>query len=515
MEPQLTATLFVSATTFDAGDELLFSFVVEHSTESTSYAADVEVTVNLDHINNSRVEQSLSCSHPTNFTLLNNILVLSFPILALEGDEAVTSTGVPVTNFSCSFVGTVLNTVRPKENITYRLGVQYSSERNLYDEVDPSSLNLTCYRSEPISKFYSISTNVSVVLRDIEVNTWVEGPSLSHVKNCGYSVNATPVSNGEMFELYLNVTLPESTTSLNYTLNVLVDASDADMGLNRSCSYNYGDHYNGLTVDLVLSTKMGSDMRYGDGTPLSANTSFVQMDDVVNIASGVIDDGDIINIRGAIKLTGGQGREAVTLQSVLSYDAGSSVQTIYRCNEVTVLLSVMEIFLSSMNIDSIEAGQVTLLNATIRDRSLEYSAIRSVFFRLYSNVSFQAVGPLQLYYSDSSITNVSSISQFSLDIQQLVPMYCTDLITVSLPAVIGPEVRYGTSIVVTGTLHYKDYGQLLLCPNTRLTKHITAFLGQVLENSTEQLLKFYKLLFLMILVYISTVLCLSTLQLTC
>jgi hypothetical protein len=459
VEPQLESMLSVSPTSFDAGDELLFSLLVQHSTESASYAADVRMTVNLDHINNSRVEQSLHCSHPaTSITLLNDILVLFFPILALEGDEAVTPIGVPVTDVSCSFFGIVLNTVRPKETITYTVDVEYSSEHDLYHGVNSSSMNFSCYQSEPISKHYSISNNVSVVLRDLEVRSWVEGPSLLHVKNCGYNISAIPVANGEAFQLYLNVTLPESTTSLNYTLNVLVDGSDANLGLNRSCSYNYGDHRNGLTVDAIYSWKMGRDITVEHGPPLFTNMSSFKLDDVVNVPSGDIDDGDIMNIKWSIKLTGGQGLEAVTLQSVLSYDAGSSVQTIYYCHEITILLPVMEISLSPVDISPIEPGQVIILNATIRDRSLQYSALRNLFFGFYSNVSFRAVGPLQLHYPDTSITNVSSVSNFSLDSQRPLPMYCTDLIMVSLPTLIGPEVRYGTSVALTGTLNYSDYG---------------------------------------------------------
>ena len=454
--PDLLMVLFLDPERFDAKDDIDFEIGIRHSEASPVLAANVLAAVVFPDTVDLGATITVHCNTDMSDSVSGSTLEIDFlnPLFVYGLNRSVEW-------FNCSFSTRVAQSVHPNESVF---------------------VNATAkYRSAPAGRLYSTSTDASGMAYDLNVTSWMEGHSHSHIRDCDHSVSATPVSNGEVAFLYLNVTLPESTTNLNYKINFFLNGNDTDTGNNRSCLYESIDNNGDLVTDFTVSADLGMDINGDRGRSLFSNTSSVQLGEIVNIGTGNIDNGDIVAITVSVKITGGQAGEVVTLQSVLSYESGPSIQTIYRCQEVIVLSSVLEVSLS-LDGNTIEAGQVTVVNATIEDQSLVYSALRNVSFGLYSNVSMRAVGPLRLYYPDSSMTDASTSTNYSIGSQQPMSMYCSHFVTVSVPVSVTTDVRYGTLVGVTAVIQYSDYGQLL-CSDS-LNIRITEIAVQVPENST-------------------------------
>lgn len=207
VEPRLVANLSVSNSSVDAGDVLEFHLVVQHSLQSRSYAADVNMTLNLDHVNTTDVESSLSCSPAGVATLQDGKLVGFLPLLSRQENDTGTFRGGPVMEFGCSFFGTMDNSVRPNEDVTFLLYVRYSSELSLHDDVTP--LTLTARDTEVVS----VHQLELVVEASPKHRPW----SLRNISLGDYYV----VAIGEPFDFSIKLILPESTTSLQIIVALL------------------------------------------------------------------------------------------------------------------------------------------------------------------------------------------------------------------------------------------------------------------------------------------------------
>lgn len=432
--PVLLVSLSLDSENFDAGDDVEFQLTIRHSELSPVLATNISVVVIFpDSFNISGSVFATHCNTTVTTTITDSELQIQFaqPLFVYGLDFGVDW-------FNCSFLPLLSQIVHPSETV---------------------SVNATAYyRSAPIGRMYATSAVANGTVQDLKLATWIEGPSLYHVKNCGHSITSTPVSNGETVFLHLNVTLPESTTSLNYTVILLLCRNDTDVRLNGHCFYGCANETGQLTSRFAVTADLGINMDGEFGDSVSTTTPSVQLGKIVNTANGFADDGDIVTIKVAVEITGGQAGQAVILHSVLSYDAGIAMQSIDQCDELTILSSALELSMSALGSDTIEAGHATLLNATIRDRSWHYSAIRNFSFRLTSNISFQVIGPLKLYYLNSSTATALMSTNYTFNRQRSISLSCNDLVMVSFAISISPDVRYNASVYLEAVVEYSDYG---------------------------------------------------------
>ena len=281
VEPRLVPTLSVSNSTVDAGDVVLFSLTIAHSLESKSYAADVVLTVNLDHIDNKKVERSLNCSHPANDTVRNNQLIVQLPRLLLEDDSPGTSNSVPVGNFACSFVGIVQNNVRPRENISFILDVVYNSEYKLYDNVRPLTLNASD------NTVISVRPLLFTVDADPKHRPW----SLTTVSQIDYFVVAV----GEPFDFYPRLIIPESTTKIEIyiTLEYCTELTKNCLPVNISSNLTFTllSHNFSVGQQLELVLESNTTVHVTDFDQIQ-----IRLGDVKNQYDNMADFGDNLNI---------------------------------------------------------------------------------------------------------------------------------------------------------------------------------------------------------------------------
>ena len=447
MQPKLLTSLSVSNLTADAGDILMFHFVARLYLPTTRDDAVVQATVNIDYLNTSDVNASISCNLPMrDANVLDNRLTLIVVLNSDKVNDLLAFSEIPTVDFTCSFVGAVSNDVYPHQTIEYKLDVEYRSNSILFHDGASLALNSS-------STAILTTPHLDLLIRA----SWKHQPWPERaLPSSNYSV----VVPGEIFDFDLGLVTPESTINLTVNVDLL------------NCSYLSIQclpliHSGGLSVRLMANNvSLGRNMEvlsHPEWNVYDNDVDKIQVNYAVikNHFNNIVNFDDYVNISMQVNFSSRLPEETVRLHVRVTVQSGKNeTATLVGNLDVRLTRPRLNFTLERTTPDTNDAGDA--VNFLLTVWHIESSIVPAKRLRIYMLHDREFLIPDDSRSGSAAVSdNPGSFLLVTVGDMSIIPvdtLYVNISVKVVLPLILSTATRPCDTVSTNATLYYGDKG---------------------------------------------------------